>query len=121
MRGTPIEWNLFGSGDWDYGVNAQNIYNYWVVGAQRAKPFESIYTMGMRGAGDCTSGFHDHDVAVFSADDVFDSTALGGPEHRPAREDHFGSTPDSDERQSRNQHHHNPPDVVSLYVHHQLL
>ena len=54
MRGTPIEWNIFGSGPWDYGVNAQNIYNYWVVGAQRAKPFESIYTMGMRGAGHCT-------------------------------------------------------------------
>ena len=54
MRGTPIEWNLFGSGPWDYGVNAQNIYNYWVYGAQRAKPFESIFTMGMRGAGDRT-------------------------------------------------------------------
>ncbi|THG97912.1 hypothetical protein EW026_g4183 [Hermanssonia centrifuga] len=52
MRGTPIEWDLFGSGPWDYGVNAQNIYNYWVYGAERAKPYESIFTMGMRGAGD---------------------------------------------------------------------
>ena len=50
MRSTPIEWNLFGNGGaWDYGVNAQAIYNYWVNGTERAKPFESLYTMGMRG------------------------------------------------------------------------
>lgn len=52
MRSTPVEWGLFGSGPWDYEVNAQNIYNYWVVGAERAKPYEGIYTMGMRGDGD---------------------------------------------------------------------
>ncbi|KAJ3487914.1 hypothetical protein NLI96_g3210 [Meripilus lineatus] len=52
MRGTPIEWNLFGSGPWDYTTNSKNIYNYWVAGAERAKPFESIFTLGMRGAGD---------------------------------------------------------------------
>ncbi|OBZ74779.1 hypothetical protein A0H81_05486 [Grifola frondosa] len=37
MRSTPVEWDLFGSGPWDYGVNAQNIYNFWVVGANRSK------------------------------------------------------------------------------------
>ncbi|CAL1698338.1 unnamed protein product [Somion occarium] len=52
MRGTPIEWNLFGHGDWNYTTNSQNIYNYWVDGAIRAKPFESIFTLGMRGSGD---------------------------------------------------------------------
>ncbi|THH28766.1 hypothetical protein EUX98_g5425 [Antrodiella citrinella] len=52
MRGTPIEWNLFGSGPWNYSTNAQNIYNYWVNGTIRAKPYESIFTMGMRGDGD---------------------------------------------------------------------
>ena len=49
MRGTPIEWNLFGHGDWNYTTNSQNIYNYWVDGVKRARPFESIYTLGMRG------------------------------------------------------------------------
>lgn len=49
MRSTPIEWDLFGSGPWDYTTNSQNIYNYWVVGTERAKPYESIFTLGMRG------------------------------------------------------------------------
>ena len=49
MRSTPIEWNIFGNGPWDYSTNSQNIYNYWVVGTERAKPYESIFTIGMRG------------------------------------------------------------------------
>ena len=49
MRSTPVEWNLFGSGPWDYGSNSKNIYNFWVNGTERAKPFEGIFTMGMRG------------------------------------------------------------------------
>lgn len=53
VRGTPNEWRIFGSGIWDYSTNSQNIYDFWVNGTIRAKPFESIYTMGMRGAGDC--------------------------------------------------------------------
>jgi hypothetical protein len=47
-----VEWDVFGSGPWDYSVNRQNIYDFWVVGAERGKPFENIYTVGMRGAGD---------------------------------------------------------------------
>ncbi|OBZ74822.1 hypothetical protein A0H81_05528 [Grifola frondosa] len=45
MRSTPVEWDLFGSGPWDYGVNAQNIYNFWVIGANRSKTYENIFTM----------------------------------------------------------------------------
>ncbi|KAI9058756.1 glycoside hydrolase family 115 protein [Trametes sanguinea] len=52
MRSTPVEWDLFGQGPWDYEANAQNIYNYWVEGVERAKDYENIYTVGMRGAGD---------------------------------------------------------------------
>ncbi|KAF7369800.1 GH115-C domain-containing protein [Mycena venus] len=33
-------------------VNAQNIYNFWVAGAMRAKPYENVWTIGMRGDGD---------------------------------------------------------------------
>ncbi|CDO68743.1 Glycoside Hydrolase Family 115 protein [Trametes cinnabarina] len=50
MRSTPVEWDLFGQGPWDYQANAQNIYNYWVEGVKRSKDYENIFTVGMRGA-----------------------------------------------------------------------
>ena len=49
MRSIPVEWSLFGVGPWDYSVNAQEIYNFWVNGTERAKPFENVFTVGMRG------------------------------------------------------------------------
>ncbi|KAF8999865.1 hypothetical protein BDQ17DRAFT_1427597 [Cyathus striatus] len=52
MRSTPNEFNIFGKGPWDYTTNAANINQFWLEGAQRAKPFESVYTIGMRGFGD---------------------------------------------------------------------
>ncbi|KAJ7146212.1 hypothetical protein C8R44DRAFT_9545 [Mycena epipterygia] len=52
MRSIPVEWNLFGVGPWDYSVNAENIFNFWVNGTIRAKPFENVWTIGMRGNGD---------------------------------------------------------------------
>ncbi|CAA7262063.1 unnamed protein product [Cyclocybe aegerita] len=51
MRSTPNEFNS-SRGKWDYTTNTANINQYWLEGAERAKPFESIYTMGMRGFGD---------------------------------------------------------------------
>ena len=53
MRSIPVEWTLFGQGPWDYSTNAQFIYNFWVNGTIRAKPYENIFTVGMRGDGDC--------------------------------------------------------------------
>lgn len=54
QRSIPVEWSLFGNGTaWDYATNSQNIYNFWVEGVERAKPFETLYTIGMRGDGDC--------------------------------------------------------------------
>lgn len=50
MRSIPVEWNLFGQGDWNYTTNSQFIYQFWVNSTIRAKPFEGVYTMGMRGA-----------------------------------------------------------------------
>lgn len=46
------EWNRFGQGAWDFSVNADNITKFWMNGTERAKGFEEIYTMGMRGDGD---------------------------------------------------------------------
>ena len=53
MRSTPNEFSLFGKGSWDYTINAANINQFWLEGAERARPFESVYTIGMRGFGDC--------------------------------------------------------------------
>lgn len=53
MRSTPNEFSLFGRGTWDYTTNAPNINQFWLEGAERARPFESVYTLGMRGFGDC--------------------------------------------------------------------
>ncbi|KAG7087753.1 hypothetical protein E1B28_013694 [Marasmius oreades] len=52
MRSTPNEFNKFSTGPWNYHTNKDNIYKYWVEGAERAKPYESVFTVGMRGAGD---------------------------------------------------------------------
>lgn len=53
MRSIPVEWNLFGDGTlWDYSVNADFIYQFWVNGTERAKLYENLYTVGMRGNGD---------------------------------------------------------------------
>ncbi|GJJ14027.1 hypothetical protein Clacol_008284 [Clathrus columnatus] len=52
MRSIPTEWNEFGSGPWDFSVNAANITQFWIVGTERAKGFEEIYTIGLRGDGD---------------------------------------------------------------------
>ncbi|KAG6879211.1 hypothetical protein C0992_004353 [Termitomyces sp. T32_za158] len=54
MRSTPNEFILYGQGAWDYTSNADNIKAFWLAGTQRAKNFESVYTVGMRGFGDCT-------------------------------------------------------------------
>lgn len=51
MRSIPVEWDLFGIGPWDYGTNKANIYPFWVEGAERAKPYENMFTVGMRGDG----------------------------------------------------------------------
>ncbi|KAI0758924.1 hypothetical protein C8Q74DRAFT_1300824 [Fomes fomentarius] len=51
MRSVPVEWNLFGDGAWDYGTNKQNVYDFWKEGVERAKPYEGLYTIGMRGNG----------------------------------------------------------------------
>ncbi|KAA1469468.1 hypothetical protein DENSPDRAFT_835095 [Dentipellis sp. KUC8613] len=50
-RNTP-EWWAIGKGDWDYTTNNDIITSYWRYGAERAAPYETLYTMGMRGNGD---------------------------------------------------------------------
>jgi hypothetical protein len=52
-RSTPNEFRLYGTGKWDYNSNADNINEYFLDGAKRAKDFETVFTVGMRGFGDC--------------------------------------------------------------------
>ncbi|KAF5366813.1 hypothetical protein D9758_006550 [Tetrapyrgos nigripes] len=53
LRSIPIEWQLLGKGEWNYTTNSDFIFQWWVNSTIRAKPYESIYTLGMRGDGDC--------------------------------------------------------------------
>ncbi|KAJ7135657.1 glycoside hydrolase family 115 protein [Mycena epipterygia] len=52
MRSIPVEWGLFGTGPWDYEVNSENVNAFWVNGTTRSKPYENVWTIGMRGNGD---------------------------------------------------------------------
>lgn len=52
MMRADKEWNRHGEGEWEYSTNRKNIYRFWQEGAQRAKPYESLFTMGMRGQED---------------------------------------------------------------------
>ena len=51
-RSIPVEWNLFGVGEWDYSVNADFIYQFWLNRTEEVKNFETLFTVGMRGDGD---------------------------------------------------------------------
>ncbi|KAG8724792.1 hypothetical protein FRC09_014214 [Ceratobasidium sp. 395] len=51
-RASPNEWNLKPRGAWNFTSNAQSVTKYWTEGIQRAAPYETIFTLGMRGEGD---------------------------------------------------------------------
>jgi hypothetical protein len=51
MRATN-EWTIFGNGPWQWSENNASIYPFFVYGAQRGKPYEGVWTIGMRGVGD---------------------------------------------------------------------
>lgn len=54
MRATN-EQSLFMNGTWSWSTNRANVTEFMRQGAVRAKPYESLYTMGMRGLGDVAS------------------------------------------------------------------
>ncbi|CAE6342753.1 unnamed protein product [Rhizoctonia solani] len=51
-RATPNEWKLKPRGSWNFTSNGANVKQYWIEGVQRAAPYETLYTLGMRGEGD---------------------------------------------------------------------
>jgi hypothetical protein len=55
LMGSTKEQGKYCSGAWDWTSNKANIISFLTDGAKRAKLYESLYTMGMRGAGDTAS------------------------------------------------------------------
>ncbi|KAG9075808.1 hypothetical protein FRC06_009878, partial [Ceratobasidium sp. 370] len=53
-RATPskLPINPSSVGLWNFTSNAANVTQYWIEGVQRAAPYETMYTLGMRGEGD---------------------------------------------------------------------
>lgn len=54
MRSTK-EQSKYCSGSWDWTSNKASIIKFLTDGVTRAKPYDSLYTMGMRGSGDTAS------------------------------------------------------------------
>lgn len=46
------DWKQRGKGKWDYSHNAKELGNFWTAGIERAKNWEAVITVGMRGDGD---------------------------------------------------------------------
>jgi len=46
------DWRRRGTGTWDYKQNSQGLQKFWTFGIERAKNWETIVTVGMRGDGD---------------------------------------------------------------------
>jgi hypothetical protein len=60
MRATK-EQGTFARGPWQWNVNNASMYEFMVDGAKRAKPYESLFTMGVRG---------NHDTALNGGDAI---------------------------------------------------
>ncbi|PSN62326.1 hypothetical protein BS50DRAFT_650881 [Corynespora cassiicola Philippines] len=55
MARSEKEQNTYLEGDWDWGANQENIETFFTEGIERAKDWETYWTMGMRGSGDAAS------------------------------------------------------------------
>ncbi|RME72768.1 MAG: hypothetical protein D6781_01700 [Verrucomicrobia bacterium] len=52
MLRAHAEWDRYGEGPWDYTTNAQRLRSFWRGGIERARDWETLITVGMRGDGD---------------------------------------------------------------------
>lgn len=46
------EWGRYGSGEWNYSTNKDNLLKFWEDGIEWSKGYEKVVTVGMRGDGD---------------------------------------------------------------------
>lgn len=56
MQLNQQDWKRRGKGDWNYETNSDNLKAFWRTGIERAKDWEKIVTVGMRGDGDESMG-----------------------------------------------------------------
>ncbi|RPA99461.1 hypothetical protein L873DRAFT_1828004 [Choiromyces venosus 120613-1] len=52
LQRSTKEWNTLGNGTWDYTINSEAIWDFWIEGVERAKPYENYWIVGMGGGGD---------------------------------------------------------------------
>jgi hypothetical protein len=52
MQRATNEWLQSNKGQWDWASNKANISQFFREGAERAKGYDSYFTVGMRGDGD---------------------------------------------------------------------
>ncbi len=53
MARSQQEWHKFGNKKaWDYNTNAEGLRDFWKIGIERAKNWETVVTLAMRGDGD---------------------------------------------------------------------
>lgn len=55
MARADKEQGRFNQGAWDWGSNRANVQNFMREGVERAKDWDTIFTLGMRGSGDAAS------------------------------------------------------------------
>lgn len=55
MARSEKEQNRFTEGEWDWESNRENVENFMTDGVERAKDWDTVYTLGMRGSGDAAS------------------------------------------------------------------
>ena len=113
MRSIPVEWTLFGVGPWDYATNGPFIYNFWVNSTIRAKPFENIFTVGMRGDSDRKNRSHLRRGTVVLIN-ALPFSSQRRYQYYPARKDHLRSAPNPDRCLRWYQCDDYSSDVVSL-------
>lgn len=56
MQLNQQDWKRRGKGAWNYETNSDNLKAFWRTGIERAKDWEKIVTVGMRGDGDESMG-----------------------------------------------------------------
>lgn len=52
MAAAQRDWHRRRDGDWNYQTNSEALKKFWTFSTERAKNWETVYTIGMRGDGD---------------------------------------------------------------------
>lgn len=78
------DWKRRGKGAWDYTTNADGLRSFWKTGVERAKNWEKVITVGMRGDGDMAQESNTKELLTQIVHDQRD--IIEQVTHRPASE-----------------------------------